>query len=70
VILEPADYLRWLGEEVTSSDELRALLRPYPAGPMLVYSIGQRIGNVKNDDTTLIEPIRADRDGRSRVRRR
>jgi putative SOS response-associated peptidase YedK len=59
VILDPADFPRWLGEEEASPDELRALLRPYPHEPMRVYPIGLRIGNVKNDDAALIEAMKA-----------
>jgi len=37
------------------SDELRALLRPFPAERIQAHEIGARIGNVKNDDAALIE---------------
>jgi putative SOS response-associated peptidase YedK len=57
VILEPAHYARWLGEEPASPDELRALLRPYPAEPMRVFPIGQAIGSVKNEGPELIVPL-------------
>jgi putative SOS response-associated peptidase YedK len=56
VILEPEDYARWLGEEPASAQELRALLRPYPAEPMRIYPIGQAIGNVRNEGPDLIVP--------------
>jgi len=38
---------------------LRAMLRPYPAERMTVHAIGQRIGNVRVDEPSLIEPIAA-----------
>jgi putative SOS response-associated peptidase YedK len=59
VILDPADFPRWLGDEEATPDELRALLRPYPAEPIRAYPIGQRIGNVKNDGPELIVPMAA-----------
>jgi hypothetical protein len=37
------------------SDELRVLLRPFPAERMQAHEIGARIGNVKDDDAALIE---------------
>jgi putative SOS response-associated peptidase YedK len=57
VILDPADYPAWLGETPAASDELQALLKPFPAGRMQAHPIGPRIGNVKNDDAGLIEPL-------------
>ena len=57
VILDPKNHGAWLGETTASRDELLALLRPYPAEKMEAYKIGPRIGNVKNDDATLIERV-------------
>jgi putative SOS response-associated peptidase YedK len=52
VILEPADYDRWLsgagGEE---------LLRPYPSEKMRRYPVSRAVGNVKNTEPELIAPI-------------
>jgi len=41
------------------SDELRALLRPFPAERMQAHEIRPRIGNVRNDDAALIERVSA-----------
>jgi putative SOS response-associated peptidase YedK len=60
VILDPADYARWLGEEPASRDELLGLLRPYPAERMRVHPIGPAIGNVKHEGPELIEPAGPD----------
>jgi putative SOS response-associated peptidase YedK len=57
VILDAADWQTWLGEVPARSDELQALLRPYPAERMEAHEIGPRIGNVKNDDAGLIERL-------------
>lgn len=59
VILEPASYSKWLGEEPADRDELLALLKPYPAESMQAFMVGPRVGNVKNDDAGLIEPMMA-----------
>jgi len=57
VILDPSDFAAWLGETPATADELRALLRPFPAERMEAHMIGPRIGNVKNDDAALIEKL-------------
>jgi putative SOS response-associated peptidase YedK len=56
-ILDPADYRAWLGEVEASPDDLRALLRPYPADRMAAYPVGAAVGNVKNNDASLLEPV-------------
>jgi putative SOS response-associated peptidase YedK len=33
------------------------MLRPYPANQMEAFKIGPRIGNVRNDDAALVEPV-------------
>ena len=35
----------------------RPLLRPYPAEAMESFPVSTRVGNVKNDDPGLIEPV-------------
>ena len=57
VILRPETWAIWLGEVETSPIELRALLRAYPAELMRAYPIGPAVGNVKNDDPSLLEPL-------------
>jgi len=58
VILALDDVGRWLGDEPADPDALAALLRPYPANEMVVFEIDKRVGNVRNDDPSLIEPVR------------
>jgi len=36
---------------------LKALLAPYPSGQITCWSVSARVGNVKNNDPSLIEPI-------------
>jgi putative SOS response-associated peptidase YedK len=57
LILDSADWQTCLGEVPASSDEMQALLQPYPAERMEAHTIGPRIGNVKNDDAALIERL-------------
>ena len=57
VILPPDAWAVWLGETETNPAALLALLQPYPAERMRIYRIGPRVGNVRNDDPTLLEPL-------------
>ena len=53
VVLQPA----WLGEETADAQRLKALLGPIPADEMTCWPVSQRVGNVKNNDPSLIEPV-------------
>jgi putative SOS response-associated peptidase YedK len=57
VILPPASWPVWLGETEAATTALLALLRPYPDELMRAYPIGPRVGNVRNDDPALLEPL-------------
>lgn len=57
VILAPESWPQWLGETAVEADALGALLRPYPAERMRAYAVSPRVGNVKNDDAGLVEPV-------------
>jgi putative SOS response-associated peptidase YedK len=46
----------WLGEEPAEPKQLKSLLIPYP-GSMVAWPVSARVGNVKNNDAALIEPI-------------
>jgi putative SOS response-associated peptidase YedK len=56
VILSPETWSTWLGEEEAEVDQLKSLLVPY-AGEMVAWPVSQRVGNVKNNDARLIEPL-------------
>ena len=47
----------WLGEEPTEPSELKALLLPYPSEAMTSWPVSPRVGNVKNNDPSLIERL-------------
>jgi len=58
VILAPKDYDRWLDP----GDQARPpvdLLRPYPAERMRAWPVSDRVGNVRNNEPALLEPLEA-----------
>jgi putative SOS response-associated peptidase YedK len=57
VILGPHNWRAWLGEEPAA--QLRAMLVPYPSVEMMCWPVSSRVGNVKNNDPSLVEPIAA-----------
>jgi putative SOS response-associated peptidase YedK len=59
VILTRESWPVWLGEEPADAHHLKALLGPYPSEGMTRWPVSQRVGNVKNNDPSLIEPITA-----------
>jgi putative SOS response-associated peptidase YedK len=56
VILRPNTWPIWLGEEPAEAAELKSILVPY-VGEMVAWPVSQRVGNVKNNDAGLVEPI-------------
>jgi putative SOS response-associated peptidase YedK len=56
-ILQPAAWQAWLGEEPAELPQIKAPLGPYPAEDMVCWPVSARVGNVKNDDPGLVEPI-------------
>jgi putative SOS response-associated peptidase YedK len=57
VIVEEADYSRWLDPAVDRPEPLRPLLRPYPSGPMTAYPVSSQVNNPANDDPRCVEPM-------------
>jgi len=57
VILKPAAWPLWLGEEPADEPALKALLAPYPSDEMIAWPVSARVGNVRNNDSSLIEPV-------------
>jgi hypothetical protein len=53
VILAPADYRRWIGDEPDPRD----LMRPFPADLMRMWPISTRVNKPENDDPSIVEPI-------------
>jgi putative SOS response-associated peptidase YedK len=56
VVMGPEAWPVWLGEEPADLRQLKVLLAPYPEG-MTCWPVSPRVGNVKNNDPSLIEPV-------------
>jgi putative SOS response-associated peptidase YedK len=57
VVLAPEAWPAWLGEEPADPRQIKALLAPYPSDRMTCWPVSARVGNVKNNDPSLIEPL-------------
>jgi putative SOS response-associated peptidase YedK len=57
VILKPDSWPVWLGEQPAEVPQLKALLAPYPSDDMICWPVSARVGNVRNNDSSLIEPV-------------
>jgi putative SOS response-associated peptidase YedK len=57
VILDGADWPKWLGEEPATEQELLALLRPCPDEWLKIWKVDNKVGNVKNIGAELILPL-------------
>jgi putative SOS response-associated peptidase YedK len=57
VILPPTAWPLWLGEDAGEPEQLKAVLQPYPADGMTMWPVSARVGNVRNNDPSLIEPV-------------
>lgn len=60
VILRPEDEALWLNRMISEPDELAPLLRPYKTDELEAYPVSAAVGNVRNDDSSLIEPFTAE----------
>jgi putative SOS response-associated peptidase YedK len=56
VILRPENEALWLDRSMQDSKELRTLFVPYPERELEAYPVGAAVGNVRNDDSSLIAP--------------
>ena len=57
VVLGPETWPEWLGEAPVDARQLKAMLAPYPSEEMTCWPVSTRVGNVKNNDPSLIEPL-------------
>jgi putative SOS response-associated peptidase YedK len=55
VIMKPENYDLWLDPGFKKVDELRDLLKPFPAEAMRHYRVSTRVNSVKNDDPACAE---------------
>ena len=66
--IAPGDLVRtaikawpsWLGEEPADPAQLKALLSPFRSHAMTCWPVDARVGNVKNNDPSLVEPLAAE----------
>ena len=56
-ILAPEAWPEWLGEQPADEARLKSLLAPYPSDGMICWPVSARVGNVRNNDSSLIEPV-------------
>jgi putative SOS response-associated peptidase YedK len=56
-VLKPEMWPAWLGEQPATAEDLKAMLAPCPSDGMVSWPISARVGNVRNNDASLIEPI-------------
>jgi putative SOS response-associated peptidase YedK len=57
VIIPPKDYERWMAPAEPSHLPVD-LLRPYPAEEMKAWKVSKAVGNTRNNDGSLIEPLK------------
>jgi putative SOS response-associated peptidase YedK len=57
VILDDDVLEAWLDPELHDRDELEALLAPAVSGTLSSYPVGRRVGNVRNNDESLLAPM-------------
>jgi putative SOS response-associated peptidase YedK len=57
VILNPDMFDLWLDPANHDTGRLTPLLKAAPAGTVVHHPVGPRVGSVRNDDHTLIDPV-------------
>jgi putative SOS response-associated peptidase YedK len=57
VILKPQDWPLWLGEGEATIEAVLALLQAYPDELLDIWKAPAAVGNVRNQEATLIEPV-------------
>ena len=62
VILDPADFERWLSPELAANDA-EALLRPAPDSAVDFHAVSRHVNNARNDDPACIEALPDDEGG-------
>ena len=60
VVLGRETWPAWLGEKPADARQLKAMLASYPSEAMACWPVTTRVGNVKNNEPSLIEPVSAE----------
>lgn len=63
VILAADAWCTWLGETNAKAEGLQGLCKPFPSERMTAWPVSARVGNVKNDDAELVQPLANERVG-------
>lgn len=66
VVLSAQNWPAWLGEEPADPARLKSMLAPYSSEGVTCWPVSARVGNVKNNDPSLIEPIAVGYEAESR----
>lgn len=56
VILHPRDYEKWLDPSPQTPDQLKPLIKPFPAEEMSAYPVSSRVNKPENDTPELVVP--------------
>jgi putative SOS response-associated peptidase YedK len=57
VILDPADYPRWLDRDKQSAPDVADLLKPFPSSKMQLVPVSTLVNSSRNELAKCIEPI-------------
>ena len=57
LILPPYAWSEWFAEQPVDEAALKGMLVAYPTERMAMWPVDKRVGNVKNNDPSLIAPI-------------
>lgn len=57
VIVNPEHFDSWLDGSVSDARTLELLLQPYQGDDLVAFAVGRAVGNPRNDDSSLIEPV-------------
>jgi len=57
VILHPRDYAKWLDPQPQTPDQLKPLIKPFPAEFMNAYPVSQLVNTPANDTPELVLPV-------------
>lgn len=58
VILDKADWPKWLGEVPATEADIYALLKPAPPERVNIWPVDNRVGNVRINDPRLVDEIK------------
>jgi putative SOS response-associated peptidase YedK len=59
VVLAREDFATWLDPEIGASEEVLALLRPWPEDDTVLTPVSRHVNDVRNDDPGCLEPCEA-----------